>query len=125
MKLKMLISIKFVIHITGLVAMYFIIMPAIDYYHDLEHENERLWKLTELNSKLDNPDYKDPRNQTAILEEIDFLTLRITRIDKRVDASDRIFYLMIFIYLFSAISNSLENKINEIKAATNDTGELL
>ncbi len=125
MSLKTLISIKFVIYISSLVAMYFIIIPAINYYHDLEHENERLWKLTELNSKLNNPDYKDHRNQTAILEEIDLLTLRITRIDKRADASDRIFYLMIFIYLFSTISNSLENKIKKVKLETNNKGELL
>ena len=125
MSLKMLISIKFMLYISSLVAMYFIIIPVINYYHDLENENERLWKLTELNSKLDNPDYKDSRNQTAILEEIDFLTLRITRIDKRADASDRIFYLMIFIYLYSTISNSLENKIKKVKLETSDKGELL
>lgn len=121
MGLKMLISIKFMLHIVSIVLIYIIIVPVISYYHDLEIENERLPELVNLNTKLTHPDYRDINNKTAILEEIDFIRLKIKKND---EVSDRIFILFIFIYIISSINNSLNTKIKRIKIATSDKGEL-
>ncbi|KAF2516912.1 hypothetical protein E0W68_11900 [Flavobacterium salilacus subsp. salilacus] len=125
MKSKILISIKFALYIGGIIAIFFIIDPLYNAYHDLQKENERLKELNSFYKKLDEPEFSDSKNQSAIRENIVIYESFKTNIENDIDYSDRIPILILFLAFWYGILNTLDSKIEKLKTVTNDKGELL
>lgn len=125
MKLKILISIKFVLYISGIIAVFFIVTPLYDAYHDLQRENERLKELNSFYKNLGKAEFSDTKNQSAIRENIAIYESFETNIENDIDYSDRIPILILFLAFWYGILNGIDSKIEKQKTATNDKGELL
>lgn len=125
MSLKSLISLKFVLYITGITALYFLTSATGSSYEELLWQNERLQNKVELYERLHTMDYS-AESKAKVLETINLVysTDNANIIDVK-SFNTHLTYLTIFLIVWFGVFNYLNDRIEKKKIATNDTEELL
>lgn len=125
MSLKSLISLKFVLYITGIAVLFFLTYGTTSSYQKLVWQNEKLHSKIELYETLNTVDHT-AEEKAIILENIKSISLSDnTSIATSESLSNFLVYLALFIIVWPAVFNYLDNKITKAKIETNDNGELL
>lgn len=125
MSLKSLISLKFVLYITGVTTLYFLTYETSTSYDELIQQNERLQNKVELYERLHTMDYS-AEGKAKVLETINLVysTDSVDIIDVK-SFNTHLTYLTIFLIVWFGVFSYLNDKIEKKKFATNDMGELL
>ena len=124
MNLKTLISLKFITYIATITALYFLVLPVLNYHSDLKRENEKLKELNEWNTKLQSPTLIQ-ESKEVILTTIEVMESHLKPIEKEPNTYIRFFIGIIIIVIQSSVLSSIDKKIEKAKKETNVKGEML
>lgn len=125
MSLKLLISLKFVLYITGVTALYFLTSATGSSYEELLHQNKDMRNQIELYEMVYKAN-KSAEETAKALERVKMISL-----SDNADTIDvksfytHLTYLTLFLIVWFGVFSYLDDKIEKKKIIINDTGELL